>query len=340
MPVRVLIVDDSPVIRAIMKSVLRQDPEIEVVGEAGDPYEAREAIKRLNPDVITLDVEMPRMSGVEFLKKIMQLRPMPVVMVSSLTAAGSEKAIDALAIGAVDCIGKPVGGDTPNPFYELPAILKNAARASTHVQYADQKAVQREAYNPSDKVVLIGASTGGVDALFRILRSFPANCPPTMIVQHMPSGFTASFASRLNQHCAPAVMEATHGAMLRPGHVYIAPGGTRHLEVSGKRDPACLLVDGPPVSGHSPSVDRLFTTGAVLGERVVGVLLTGMGRDGADGLKTIREQGGYTIAQSEATCVVYGMPRVAAEIGAVKIQLPLNMIAAEALKAAGEWITA
>jgi len=340
MPVRVLIVDDSPVIRAIMKSVLRQDPEIEVVGEAGDPYEAREAIKRLNPDVITLDVEMPRMSGVEFLKKIMQLRPMPVVMVSSLTAAGSEKAIDALAIGAVDCIGKPVGGDTPNPFYELPAILKNAARASTHVQYADQKAVQREAYNPSDKVVLIGASTGGVDALFRILRSFPANCPPTMIVQHMPSGFTASFASRLNQHCAPAVMEATHGAMLRPGHVYIAPGGTRHLEVSGKRYPACLLVDGPPVSGHSPSVDRLFTTGAVLGERVVGVLLTGMGRDGADGLKTIREQGGYTIAQSEATCVVYGMPRVAAEIGAVKIQLPLNMIAAEALKAAGEWITA
>ncbi len=328
MPIRVLIVDDSPTIRAIIKQVLRTDKDILVVGEAADPFEAREAIKALSPDVITLDVEMPRMSGMEFLEKLMRLRPMPVIMVSSLTNTGAEKAIEALALGAVDCIGKPTSNTAGAAFLELPEKIKAAAQARTDALPPKVQAPARpNAFKPNGNVVVIGSSTGGVDALMRLIGSFPENCPPTLITQHMPGGFTRSFAARLDQNCAPRVCEATDGAPLETGQIYLAPGGSRHLTLSGRHRKTCSLTEGGLVNGHCPSVDELFHSAAVLGEKVVGVILTGMGRDGAVGAKAIRDSGGAMIGQDERTSVVYGMPKVAYELGGIQQQLPLGMIA-------------
>lgn len=330
--VRVLVVDDSATMRSLISAVLRRDPEISVVGQAGDPLEAREAIKQLNPDVITLDVEMPNMNGLAFLEKIMRLRPMPVVMVSTLTQVGADVSLAALEIGAIDCVGKPSAGvPAEQAFASLAAKVKAAARA--RVRPGSDRAPSHAAggdFKPDGRIVAIGSSTGGVEALLSVLSAFPANCPPTVITQHMPGTFTRSFAERLNRTCAAHVEEASEGAQLRVGQIYLAPGGDNHLQVVGSTQLRCRLVPEPAVNGHRPSVDVLFDSVArVAGKGAVGVILTGMGRDGANGLLSMRKAGAATIGQNEQTSVVYGMPRVAFEVGAVERQLPLERIGAE-----------
>ncbi len=328
-PVTVLVVDDSPTMRGLITAALRRDPEIEVVGSAADPLEAREAIKRLNPDVITLDVEMPNMNGLEFLEKIMRLRPMPVVMVSTLTQAGADVTVAALEIGAVDAVGKPVdGASAAVAFAELAQKVKTAAQSRVRARGdAPQSPPPASAdYRPDPAHILaIGASTGGVEALITILTGFPENCPATVVTQHMPATFTRSFAARLDKMCAPHIAEAEDGAPLRPGHVYIAPGGEAHLEVAGA-SPRCRLTRSEAVNGHRPSVDVLFDSVARLRRPMTGVILTGMGKDGARGLLAMREAGARTLGQDEASCIVYGMPRAAFELGAVERQLPLHRL--------------
>ena len=341
-PARVLVVDDSPTMRGLITAVLRSDPDVSVIGQAGDALEAREAIKQLNPDVVTLDIEMPNMNGLDFLERIMRLRPMPVIMVSSLTHRGAEATLAALEIGAFDCVSKPAPGET-RPFGDLAEKVKAAARSSRdrgpqRQPVPPQPAVPAAAaaasgYRVGRKIVAIGSSTGGVEALITVLQNFPVNCPPTVITQHMPPTFTRSFAERLNRLCQPVVQEAYDGARLEVGKIYLAPGGERHLQVTNSAAPCCRLVEREPVNGHRPSVDVLFDSVAELaGRNAVGVILTGMGRDGAAGLLKMRHAGARTIGQNEKTCVVYGMPRVAHELGAVEQQLPLGAIGEEVLK--------
>ena len=334
-PARVLVVDDSATMRGLISAVLGADPDIRVVGQAGDALEAREAIKRLNPDVVTLDIEMPNMNGLDFLEKIMRLRPMPVIMVSSLTHRGAEATLAALEIGAFDCVSKPMPGET-RPFGDLADKVKAAARSKrkgTVPAAAPAPVAARADFRVGRKIVAIGSSTGGVEALISVLQKFPVNCPPTVITQHMPSTFTKSFAERLNRLCAPVVEEATDGARLEIGKIYLAPGGERHLQVTNPSAPCCRLAERDPVNGHRPSVDVLFDSVAELaGRSAVGVILTGMGRDGAAGLLKMRHAGARTIGQNEKTCVVYGMPRVAFELGAVEQQFPLGNIGDEILK--------
>lgn len=334
--IKVLIVDDSATMRGLIASALSQDPEIEVVGQAEDPLQARQAIKTLNPDVVTLDVEMPNMSGLEFLEKIMRLRPMPVIMVSTLTSRGAEETVRALEIGAVDCFEKPHPGNE-HIFEELPSKIKIAASARVRPltrdmghpgAAADRKSAHTQ-YVPDGRVVAIGASTGGVEALIALLSHFPENCPPTVITQHMPPSFTRSFAGRLDRVCPAKVQEAYTGARLEPGHVYLAPGGTQHLQVSSTSNLHCRLKAGDRVNGHCPSVDVLFESVVyACGRNAVGVILTGMGRDGAQGLLSMRKAGAKTFGQNESSCIVYGMPKAAFEIGAVETQLPLDSLAA------------
>ncbi|MFD1328398.1 protein-glutamate O-methylesterase CheB [Mycoplana ramosa] len=337
-PARVLVVDDSPTMRGLITAVLSADPGITVVGQAGDAMEARNAIKQLNPDVVTLDIEMPNMNGLEFLDKIMRLRPMPVIMVSTLTHRGADASLAALEIGAFDCVGKPQPGDA-RPFGDLAEKVKAAARSQRRdfkvepVAPPQAASTSATSYRNGRKIVAIGASTGGVEALITVLQKFPVNCPPTVITQHMPPSFTKSFAERLNRLCAPRVEEATDGARLEIGKIYLAPGGERHLQVANATAPCCRLLDRDPVNGHRPSVDVLFDSVAELaGRNAVGVILTGMGRDGAAGLLKMRHAGARTIGQNERTCVVYGMPRVAFELGAVEHQFPLASIGEEILK--------
>lgn len=335
-PARVLVVDDSPTMRGLITAVLNQDPDVSVIGQAGDAMEARAAIKQLNPDVVTLDIEMPNMNGLEFLEKIMKLRPMPVIMVSTMTHRGAEATLAALEIGAFDCVAKPQPGE-PRPFGELAEKVKAAARSQHRHHSAPQihpvATAPAADFRVGRKIVAIGSSTGGVEALIAVLQKFPRNCPPTVITQHMPPTFTKSFAERLNRLCAPVVEEATDGARLEIGKIYLAPGGERHLQVSNASAPCCRLVERDPVNGHRPSVDVLFDSVAELaGRNAVGVILTGMGRDGASGLLKMRHAGARTIGQNEKTCVVYGMPRVAYELGAVEHQLPLTSIGEEILK--------
>lgn len=324
--VRALIVDDSPTIRRLLATKLEADGGIEVVGSAGDPIEARAAIKELNPDVITLDVEMPKMSGIEFLEKIMRLRPMPVVMVSTLTQEGAETSVEALSLGAVDCVGKP-------DFEGIADKVKAAAGARVRAKASvGQVGTARRDFRPNRNVIAIGSSTGGVEALIALLRDFPAHCPPTLITQHMPATFTKSFAARLNRHCAPNVSEAQDGMPIEKGHVYVAPGGEAHLTARDSRGAVCKLVNSGPVSGHRPSVDVLMDSVAdTFGSKSVGVILTGMGRDGAQGLNKIRSRGGRTFGQDEASCIVYGMPKAAFELGAVEKELPLDKLSAAIL---------
>lgn len=328
-PVRVLIVDDSATMRGLIKAVLSQDPAIEVIGTASDPLEARSAIKALNPDVITLDVEMPNMNGLEFLEKIMRLRPMPVIMVSTLTQQGAVSTLKALEIGAFDCVGKPMNGIAAREaFGELADKVKAAARAK--MRAFSQPVVakpQLDGFKSDGRVLAIGSSTGGVEALLAIISHFPANCPPTVITQHMPASFTGSFAERLNRSCAASVCEASEGAPLEVGQIYLAPGGAQHLEISGLGQLRCRLKPADLVNGHRPSVDVLFESVArTVGGQSVGLILTGMGRDGAKGLLAMREAGASTLGQDEASSVVYGMPRVAYEIGAVERQAPLERL--------------
>lgn len=334
LPARVLVVDDSPTMRGLITAVLNSDPEVNVVGQAGDALQARAAIKELNPDVVTLDIEMPNMNGLEFLEKIMRLRPMPVIMVSTMTHRGAEATLAALEIGAFDCVGKPMPGES-RPFGDLADKVKAAARAQRRQVPAPAAAMTAPTadFRVGRKIVAIGSSTGGVEALIAVLQKFPQNCPPTVITQHMPPTFTKSFAERLNRLCAPVVQEATDGARLEIGKIYLAPGGDRHLQVVNASAPSCRLIERDPVNGHRPSVDVLFDSVAELaGRNAVGVILTGMGRDGAAGLLKMRHAGARTIGQNEKTCVVYGMPRVAHELGAVEHQLPLGSIGDEILK--------
>jgi two-component system, chemotaxis family, protein-glutamate methylesterase/glutaminase len=334
-PARVLIVDDSAVMRQLLASLLEDDPDIEVVGTAADPHIARERIKALNPDVVTLDIEMPHMDGLTFLRKIMTLRPTPVVMISTLTQRGADTTLECLEAGAVDFVAKPTEGLAEAMFGlagELRAKVKAAAnsrvgrrRAAAPVAKPARQARTRHA---ADKIVFIGASTGGVEALKAVLLGLPADCPPVLITQHMPARFTLGFAERLNRECPMTVSEATHDEVIEPGHVYIAPG-SHHLEIArqGLRH-VCRLSDGPNVSGHRPSVDVLFRSAAqVVGRKAVGAILTGMGKDGAEGLLELRRSGGITLGQDEETALIYGMPRVAFEVGAVMRQFPLDHIA-------------
>ncbi|WP_404863831.1 chemotaxis response regulator protein-glutamate methylesterase [Georhizobium sp. MAB10] len=337
-PIRVIVVDDSATMRMMISAVLNADPDIEVVGQASNAMEARSAIKALDPDVVTLDIEMPSMSGLEFLEKIMQLRPMPVIMVSTLTQRGAEATLAALEIGAFDCIGKPVPGEG-KPFAGLTTLVKEAAasRLKRSYQRPSEKAAPAPVtsdYRPRNRIIAIGASTGGVEALIQVLSRFPANCPPTVITQHMPASFTRSFAERLDRLCAPKVAEAIDGEPLSFGRVYLAPGGERHLEITNGSGPRCRLVESGTVNGHRPSVDVLFrSVAATAGKNAVGAILTGMGRDGAQGLLAMRQAGAATFGQDERSAVVYGMPRVAQEIGAVAMQLPLDAIGDEIIAA-------
>ncbi len=339
--IRVLVVDDSATMRSMIGRVLGQDGGIAVVGKAADAVEAQALIRSMDPDVVTLDIEMPGMDGLELLGRLMRLRPVPVVMVSSLTARGAEKTLQALELGAVDCVAKPgVGGD----FARLPDIVRAAAAAN--VRAAGARARRRPdeharaavpgplPFEPNGRLVAMGASTGGVEALMAVISRFPANCPPTVITQHMPESFTRSFALRLDQCGAARVAEAEHGAALRPGQVFLAPGG-RHLAVAGSNGQwRCVLSEQGPVNGHRPSVDVLFASVAkAAGSRGVGVILTGMGRDGAGGLLAMRQAGGRTFGQDAASSVVYGMPRVAFEMQAVERQVALGSLAGEVLAA-------
>lgn len=327
--IRVLVVDDSATMRMLIARALSDDPEICVVGEAGDPLQAREAIKALSPDVITLDVEMPNMNGLDFLERLMRLRPMPVVMVSTLTTRGAEVTLAALELGAVECVAKP-SSINPNTFESLADKVKAAACAKIRPLGQARPAAPAidGDFTPEDRVVAIGASTGGVEALLAIVERLPANCAPTVITQHMPATFTKSFAERLDRASAAEVREARDGDPLAPGKVFLAPGGDCHLEIDGLTHLRCRVSHGAPVSGHCPSVDVLFSSVArIAKDRAVGVILTGMGRDGARGLLALRDGGGRTLGQNEATSVVYGMPKAAFEIGAVERQLPLERIA-------------
>lgn len=337
-PVRVLIVDDSVTIRLLLEAVLSRDSEIQVVGSAPDAATARRMIKELNPDVITLDIEMPNMNGLEFLDKIMRLRPMPVVMVSTLTQRGSEITLAALELGAVDYFAKPtdnVAHGLDDAALELSQKIKIAAKAHVRARSAHSavRGATASGFDPGQSVVAIGSSTGGVEALIEVLTRFPENCPPTLVTQHMPAHFTTTFAERLNRLCRPSVTEARDGAPLAVGQIYLAPGSVAHLEITGSESLRCKLTSGPAVTGHRPSVDVLFHSMArAVGARGIGVILTGMGHDGARGLKAMRDAGGSTIGQDEASCVVYGMPRAAFECDAVERQLPLHKIGPEILR--------
>lgn len=327
--IRVLIVDDSPTMRVLIANVLKSDPEMEVVGTAGDPLEARELIKALDPDVITLDIEMPKMNGIEFLEKIMRLRPMPVVMVSTLTQDGAEATIDALALGAFDCVGKPSIGEASRGFSELVDKVRAASKSRIRpLGDRPMRQAPQAGFSPGDAIVAIGSSTGGVEALMTLIGTFPGNCPPTVITQHMPASFTKSFADRLDRTCAPNVCEATDGAPLKIGQVYVAPGGDHHLEVVRvSAGFACRLKTGELVNGHRPSVDVLFNSvAAAAAARAVGAILTGMGKDGAQGLLAMRNAGARTVGQDEASSIVYGMPKAAFEAGAVERQAPLQRL--------------
>lgn len=346
MTIKLLIVDDSALVRKLLSEMLRRDREIEVVGTAADPYAARERIKQLNPDVLTLDVEMPRMDGLTFLENLMRLRPMPVVMVSSLTRAGADVTLRALELGAVDFVAKPkvdIAGSLGEYAEELIAKVKMAAQARVSARSPAVTVRSKEPQTPrrllrtSDRIVAVGASTGGTEALRELLGALPADAPAMVVSQHIPEAFSRPFAERMNRCSAMAVCEAADGQQILPGHVYIAPG-ERHLLV--ERDGAryrCRLSAAPPVNRHRPSVDVMFRSVARnVGLNAIGVLMTGMGDDGARGLLELLNAGAHTIAQDEASSVVWGMPGAAVRLGAVQHVLPLKRIGAELLQLAGE----
>ena len=351
--VRVLVVDDSPLMRALLREIINAAPDLEVVGEAGDPYEAREAIKALNPDVLTLDVEMPRMDGLTFLRNLMRLRPMPVIMISSLTKQGSQITLDALETGALDYVPKPQGDLREGLEQLAEAIqekLRMAARVSRDVLLLRQNRLQAmaarktaaqdaartpapSAFSPhTRKLIALGASTGGLDALTTVLSGLGTDVPGIVIVQHIPAGFSASFAARINNHLPLEVLEARPGMAVQPGRVIVAEGD-HHLRVRWTgQGYVCELEQGPRVSRHRPSVDVLFDSVAdQAGRHAIGVLMTGMGEDGAQGLLHMKEAGAWTVAQDEQTAVVWGMPGKAVKLGAAREVRPLHEIAATIL---------
>ncbi|MFT8483200.1 MULTISPECIES: chemotaxis-specific protein-glutamate methyltransferase CheB [Gluconobacter] len=328
--VSVLIVDDSLTSRALITLSLRRDKRVQVVGTATTPLEARDMIIRLKPDVLTLDVEMPGMNGLQFLEKIMRLRPMPVVMVSSLLSPHGEIAEQARQMGAVSCFSKLPALPGEDAFEGLGEAIVQASLSRVATT-----SVKKEV---RDVIVVIGASTGGVEALSDVLKNFPADCPPTVIVQHIPQQFSENFSRRLNSISRPQVNLVTDFCRLERGRVLIAPGGEAHTEIAYDEKAAsyiCHLVPRPAVNGHRPSVDALFLSAAqTAGSQAVGVILTGMEADGARGLLAMREAGAKTIGQDQQTSVIYGMPRAAFECGAVETQLPLPEIGAAIIRLA------
>jgi len=321
--IRVLCVDDSALIRSIMSNIVNRQPDMEMVATAPDPLIARDLIKRYSPDVLTLDVEMPRMDGLDFLERLMRLRPMPVIMVSSLTQKGSEITLNALELGAIDFVTKPETG-LQDGMLQYSELIAEKIRIAARVRNFPRQTAAPAARMPSgplvgsEKIIAIGASTGGTEALRQVLTAMPLDCPGIVITQHMPAGFTRSFAERLNKLCRINVKEAEDGDRVLPGHAYLAPGGI-HLELtrSGANYHA-KLQDLPPVNRHCPSVDLLFHSVAkCAGSNAVGAILTGMGYDGAKGMLAMRQAGARTLAQSEKTCVVYGMPREAVALDGV-----------------------
>ena len=343
MTIKVLVIDDSALIRQVMTELLSRDPGITVVGTAPDPIIARDKIRQLSPDVLTLDIEMPRMDGLSFLEKLMTVRPMPVLVVSTLTQRGTDTALRALELGAIDYVPKPLSdirggmvalGELLVEKVKAAAISRPRARGPSGPAPAPLRV--DPTYSTAVDIIAVGASLGGVEALHRFLAQIPAGAPPMLVTQHMPPGFTATLAKRLNDTCALAVLEATDGRRVLPGHAYIAPGA-RHLELA--RNGAhyvCQVHDGPRVSDHKPSVDALFHSVARAARtRATGVILTGMGRDGAEGLLAMRRGGARTFGQSEASCVVYGMPKAAMDLGAVETEAPLERLPALILQGRG-----
>jgi len=341
--IRVLVVDDSALVLKILTTALNLTDDLEVVGTATDPFMAREKIKTLNPDVLTLDVEMPRMDGISFLGNLMRLRPMPVVMISTLTSKGSEVTLNALELGAVDFIAKPSASLQGNiEEFAREVQEKVRAAAGARVQPLEKPLVAAVAAKPSGirsstvfkHMIAIGASTGGTEAIKAVLMGLPADCPPIVITQHIPSQFSASYARRLNDTCAMNVSEASHNSPILSGHAYIAPGD-QHLQIfktNGKY--VCKLSSGERVNRHRPAVDVLFDSVIEHADKsAIGVILTGMGADGAQGLLRMYEHGCYTIAQDEASSVVWGMPGSAVNLGAADEVLPLSKIAARLLQA-------
>ncbi|WP_312837250.1 chemotaxis response regulator protein-glutamate methylesterase [Pantoea sp.] len=330
--ISVMCVDDSALMRQLMTEIINSHPDMEMVATAPDPLVARDLIKQYNPQVLTLDVEMPRMDGLDFLEKLMRLRPMPVVMVSSLTGKGSEVTLRALELGAVDFVTKPQLGIREGMLAYSQMIadkIRAAARARLHARVAAPPPVTLKAgpLLSSEKLIAIGSSTGGTEAIRHVLQPLPATSPALLITQHMPPGFTRSFADRLNKLCQITVKEAEDGERILPGHAYIAPGAM-HMELA--RSGANYVVklnEGPPVNRHKPSVDVLFNSVAThAGRNAVGVILTGMGNDGAAGMLAMHRAGAWTIAQSEATCVVFGMPREAIAFGGTSEVVDLGHI--------------
>lgn len=352
--IKVLVIDDSALVRKMLSEILNSDKQIEVVGTAADPHIARQKIKQLNPDVLTLDVEMPNMDGITFLSNLMRLRPMPVVMVSTLTEAGAEITLDALELGAVDFINKPKT-DFSNTIQNYAADLIEKVKTASIAQLSSgavkrkKKAIDvqklkvekkhsadeilglnisKRNYKLTDSIIAIGASTGGTEAIRQVLEDMPASSPGIVITQHIPEKFSASFAQRMDKLSAMKVCEATDGQQIIAGHVYIAPGNQHMLvERSGARY-VCRLNDGPPVNRHKPSVNVLFRSVAnQLGRNAIGVILTGMGDDGAEGLLEMKQAGAATLAQDERSSVVWGMPGEAVKLNAADEILPLNKVA-------------
>ncbi len=345
--IRVLVVDDSVLMRQLITEILGQDRELEVVGTAKDPFDAREKILALNPDVLTLDVEMPRMDGLSFLEKLMAGRPMPVIMLSSLTEKGCQTTMRALELGAVDFITKPkldVVSGMEGLCQEIIEKVKQAAGAKVqHRRIAadrptygsDKPTAPSALITSTHKVIAIGGSTGGTEALLEVLAAFPPDAPGVIAVIHMPEGFTKSYAQRLDRHCQIRVKEAEDGDRILPGHALLAPGNFHMEAYRSGASYGVRVFSAPPVSRHRPSVDVLFNSCAKhLGRNAVGAILTGMGNDGAVGMLAMHQQGATTIAQDEATCVVFGMPKEAIAFGGVDEILPLAKIAPHALAAA------
>lgn len=336
-PIRVVVVEDSPTMRAILHTRLSREGDIEVVASAANAAEGRQMIRELDPDVVTLDVEMPGMNGLDFLEKIMKLRPTPVIIVSGATQQGNETTARALTLGAVECYAKSqISGTLPlDDGGKLARLVRDAAK----VRFANDAAPAAPITAapppppPADrkgppKVIVIGSSTGGVEALHTLLSEFPADCPPTLVVQHINERFTAAVARTLDETCAANVVLAQPDLPLRPGHIYFPPNNDRHLLVGGPQILRTKLRGGDRISGHRPSVDALFQSAAdVVGKDAIGILLTGMGADGAKGLLSMARAGALTIAQDEATCAVFGMPRAAIALGAASIVAPIDQIA-------------
>lgn len=336
MKTKVLIVDDSALIRSVMSEIVNSQPDLEVVATAPDPLVARDLIKKHNPDVLTLDVEMPKMDGLDFLEKLMRLRPMPVLMVSSLTERGSEITMRALELGAVDFVTKPKIS-IQSGMREYADMIADKIRAAARARIAPRSRVAPVASAPlsalrsplisSEKLIIIGASTGGTEAIREFLMQMPSDCPGILIAQHMPEGFTTSFAKRLDSLCKISVVESAGNERVLPGHAYIAPGHSHLLLTRSGANYMTRIEQSPPVNRHRPSVDVLFRSAAqAAGKNAVGVILTGMGKDGAAGMLEMRQAGAHNFAQDEASCVVFGMPREAIALGAAHDVGPLTAL--------------